>query len=74
MLQLNIRALDVDPARTAMIGDTAHDMKMARAANCYALGVSWGFHTAEEVSEGGAHEVAHDFPELSAALTRWSAA
>ena len=74
MLQLNIRALDADPARTVMIGDTSHDMRMARAADCYAMGVSWGFHTADEVHEGGAHEVAHDFPALSAALARWKAA
>ena len=71
MLQLNIRALDADPSDTVMIGDTSHDMKMARAARCYALGVSWGFHTAEEIREGGADEVSDDFGALSAALARW---
>ncbi|MES1158803.1 MAG: HAD-IA family hydrolase [Terricaulis silvestris] len=73
MLKLNMDALDVAPEHTVMIGDTAFDMAMARAAQCYALGVSWGFHTAEEVDEGGAHEIATDFSELSAALTRWHA-
>lgn len=74
MLKLNIEAVGADPARTVMIGDTSFDMAMARAAECYAMGVSWGFHTAEEVLHGGAHEVAEDFPALSMALSRWKAA
>jgi phosphoglycolate phosphatase len=74
MLRLNMDALGAAPAHTVMIGDTSFDMAMARAAGAYALGVSWGFHTAEEVAEGGAHELAGDYPALNAALTRWGAA
>ena len=44
----------VDAHRTVMIGDTSWDMRMARAAHTHALGVSWGFHTPEEIAEGGA--------------------
>lgn len=74
MLRLNMDALGAEPARTVMIGDTSFDMAMARAAGAYALGVSWGFHTADEVAEGGAHELAADYPALNLALTRWGAA
>lgn len=70
MLRLNMRALDADPEHTVMIGDTSFDMKMARAAECYALGVSWGFHTADEIRDGGAHEVVDLFTELNSSLAR----
>jgi phosphoglycolate phosphatase len=65
MLLAAMRALDCRPQETIMIGDTAHDMRMAKAAGVYAQGVSWGFHTAAEVAEGGADHVAHDFASLN---------
>lgn len=74
MLNLNLKALDIPADHAVMIGDTSYDMAMARELGCYALGVSWGFHTAEEVEEGGAHEIVHDFPALSQALAHWRAA
>jgi phosphoglycolate phosphatase len=58
----------VDAARTVMIGDTSWDMLMARAANTHALGVSWGFHTSDEIAEGGAHSIHDEFDHLNAAL------
>ena len=63
-----MRALGVGPERTIVVGDTAHDMRMAKAAGAYAQGVSWGFHTADEVMEGGADHIAHDFAELNRQL------
>jgi len=71
MLHLNMRTLDLGPERTVMIGDTSHDMIMARAAGAYALGVDWGFHTSQEINEGGAHEVVSDFAAMGAALGHW---
>ncbi|XBQ15240.1 MAG: HAD-IA family hydrolase [Oceanicaulis sp.] len=53
---------------TVMIGDTSWDMKMARNAKVHAAGVSWGFHTPDEILEGGAHDVHHAFDDLNAAL------
>lgn len=70
MLELNMRALGAAPGETVMIGDTSFDMAMARAAGCTALGVSWGFHTHDEVREH-AHEVVHDFEQMDAWLLRW---
>lgn len=71
MLNLVIETVGADKAHTIMIGDTSFDMKMARAAQCYAQGVSWGFHTVEEIQSGGAHHVADDFEVLRGELDRW---
>lgn len=68
-----MRALGVPPERTIVVGDTAHDMRMAKSAGAYAQGVSWGFHTAKEVEEGGADHVAHDFAELNRQLGAFGA-
>ena len=68
------RVLEADPVDTVMIGDTAHDMRMAKAAGVYAQGVSWGFHTAEEVQAGGADHIAHDFTSLDRQLQLFSQA
>jgi phosphoglycolate phosphatase len=69
MLICSMRAVGSDPADTIMIGDTSHDMAMARAAGVYAQGVTWGFHTEAEMRAGGAHGVAGTFRELREALT-----
>ena len=42
------------PERTIMIGDTSYDMAMARAAGVTAIGVTWGYHEAEELRGAGA--------------------
>ncbi|RYF76119.1 MAG: HAD-IIIA family hydrolase [Comamonadaceae bacterium] len=36
--------LDVPPERTLMIGDTTHDLQLARNAGCASLAVSYGAH------------------------------
>lgn len=58
----------VEAQDTVMIGDTSFDMAMGRAAGVTALGVSWGFHTVDEINEGGAHAIHHDFTALDRAL------
>lgn len=57
-----------EATHAVMIGDTGFDMTMGRNAGVHTLGVSWGFHTADEITEGGAHEVHHDFETLGRAL------
>lgn len=47
------------PETTVMIGDTSFDMLMGRAADAHALGVSWGYHDIADLTEAGAHHVAH---------------
>lgn len=46
------------PETTIMIGDTSYDMAMARAAGVTAIGVTWGYHDAQELMEAGAHHIA----------------
>jgi phosphoglycolate phosphatase len=44
MLQAVMHELDARSDRTLMIGDTTHDLEMARAAGVAALGVAYGAH------------------------------
>jgi phosphoglycolate phosphatase len=64
MLAVAMREAGAEPADTVMIGDTAFDMAMARAAGCRALGVAWGYHAPEELVEAGAEAVAATPAEL----------
>lgn len=45
------------PARIAFVGDTAIDMKTARAAGMRAVGVTWGFRPERELIGAGAQVV-----------------
>ena len=54
----------VAPEHTVMIGDTSFDMAMARAAGVRAIGVEWGYHTADELRAAGAVAVAETVFEL----------
>lgn len=56
------------PGTTAMIGDTSYDMEMAKAAGCRAVGVAWGYHSAEMLHEAGADAVATHASELIALI------
>jgi len=48
MLQELMAECDVAPKRLLMIGDTTHDLAMARAAGCPSIGVTWGAHNPAE--------------------------
>jgi phosphoglycolate phosphatase len=56
------------PEQTVMIGDTSFDIDMARAAGVRALGVSWGYHPAEELLAAGAQAVADSAAQLEELL------
>lgn len=58
------------PADAVMIGDTAYDMAMAKAAGVRAIGVAWGYHSAQELAEAGAEFIAADPAELAGYLLR----
>ncbi len=59
----------IEPAATLVIGDTVFDMTMAVAASAVPLGVGWGYHEAEELTEAGAYRVLNHFDELADAVT-----
>ena len=54
----------VNPAATAMVGDTSFDIQMARAAAVHAVGVSWGYHDFEDLQQTGAHHILGHMREL----------
>jgi phosphoglycolate phosphatase len=56
--------LGVDPARTLMIGDTTHDLQMARHAGTPAVAVSFGAHEPSAFADFGPLHVAHSTREL----------
>lgn len=68
MLHCNLKGLGAAAHQAVMIGDTGHDMKMARDADVLAVGVSWGFHTVEELQRAGAQHIVHDFTGLEQVL------
>ena len=52
--------LGLDPAEVLYLGDTATDMHTARAAGMAAVGVLWGFRSADELHAAGArHLITH---------------
>ena len=49
-----LRELGGSPETTLYIGDSAVDMQTAKNAGLTAVGVTWGFRTAEELKAAGA--------------------
>jgi phosphoglycolate phosphatase len=66
MLERAMAETGARPEDVIMIGDTSYDMLMARNAGVHAIGVSWGYHPAEELRAAGAHSVIASFDELPA--------
>jgi phosphoglycolate phosphatase len=69
-----MQEVGVAPADTVVVGDTAYDIAMARAAGAAGIGVAWGYHPAEALHAAGAHAVIEDFAELAPVLEQiWAA-
>jgi phosphoglycolate phosphatase len=49
---------------TIVVGDTAYDIAMARAAGAAGVGVTWGYHPGAALSEAGARAVVDRFANL----------
>jgi phosphoglycolate phosphatase len=62
------RKLGVPPEGFLYLGDTNTDMQTAVAAGMFAVGVSWGFRTAEELVSSGAQAVVSDPREVLSLL------
>lgn len=56
------------PDATVMVGDSALDMAMARAAGVTAIGVAWGAQSPADLDAAGAHEIMSDFMVLQRTL------
>lgn len=61
--------LGVEPASILYIGDSGVDMKTARAAGMYPLGVLWGYRPEEELRSTGAATLVSSPEEIVAFLT-----
>jgi phosphoglycolate phosphatase len=70
MLEAALLEAGASPHEAVMIGDTTFDMHMARSAGVAAIGVTWGYHTPDELRAGGASVIADTVPELGAMLGR----
>lgn len=64
MLQELMATFGVDPERTLMIGDTTHDLQLARNAGAPSVGVSYGAHDAASFDALEPLFVAHSTAEL----------
>jgi len=65
MLLELMQAHGVPPERTLMVGDTTHDLQLARNAGCASVGVSYGAHTPDSFRPLEPLHVAHSVAGLS---------
>ena len=68
MLLTLMDRLAAEPSRTLMIGDTTHDLDLARIAGTQALAVAWGAHDPEGLALRGPLATVHSVGELAAWL------
>ena len=54
----------VEPENAAIVGDTAYDMEMGKAAGVAAIGVGWGYHGRAQLERSGAQSVLDAFEDL----------
>ena len=59
-----LKRLDIEPCDVLYVGDTATDMKTAKAANLKSVGVAWGFRPIEELIKHGADHIVHHPSEI----------
>ena len=63
----------IAPARMVMVGDTTHDLDMARAAGAHAVAVTYGAHPVAQLAQAAPTALVHDVAALGqvlAAMTR----
>ena len=63
----DVNELSFTPEQTVMIGDTTMDIEMGIAAGAHTIGVTWGNHCADRLTNAGAHKIAStDYDEVLA--------
>jgi phosphoglycolate phosphatase len=68
MLLHLMELLGAAPGETLMIGDTTHDLRLARAAEVPAIAVTYGAHPASELAREAPLATIDSVPELRAWL------
>ena len=69
MLRQAMAEAGAEAQETVLVGDTSFDMAMARSAEVAAIGVSYGYHGAEDLRRAGAAAIIDAMRELPAALS-----
>jgi len=69
MLLALMEQADVDPGATLMIGDTTHDLQLARNAGVASVAVAYGAHPPQGLTEMQPLATVHSIAELRAWLT-----
>lgn len=64
VIQLALDALQADPARTLVVGDTDADVEAAHAAGCHAAAVSYGFGEEDALRDASPEHLISDFSDL----------
>ncbi|GET21685.1 HAD family hydrolase [Prolixibacter denitrificans] len=64
VIEFVIQVYGIVPEESLMIGDRLHDMKGAGANNIKAVGVTYGYGSAEELQENGAWNLVDSVEEL----------
>lgn len=60
----------VGPDATIMIGDTTYDVEMSVRAGVRSLGVTWGYHSAEDLEAAGSHALVDEYADVVTELDR----
>lgn len=68
MIEQAIAETGAEPDRTVMIGDTVFDVEMAVNAGVRSIGVGWGYHPEDHLSEAGACHIVGHFDQLHSTL------
>ncbi len=63
--------MGISPSSTLVIGDTTHDIFMARSAGAQALAVGYGAHAAEELLSAAPLGCMHSVKELDDWISAW---
>jgi phosphoglycolate phosphatase len=69
MLLALMERLEVEPAQTLMIGDTSHDLELARNAGASALAVAYGAHSPDALARFSPVATVHSVSELRSWLS-----
>lgn len=69
-----LQATGITATDAVLIGDSIHDMQMAKAAGIRAIGVAWGYHPPSDLVAAGADAIVADYAALEEALDAlWAA-
>ena len=68
MLENAMDATGAYAANSFMIGDTTFDIEMAVNAGVRSVGVSWGYHTVQELEAAGADRIIDSLAQLPAVI------